>query len=716
MWFPQIETYDLLQKGGSKMGVTLKIGFNGRKKDLRPFWVPVVFELKPARSKRRLLFFIKNFDRQVKDDKDRRMSFFSIPNLPPGRYALSILEFHTGHPIISGKRLQLKGKEVGFALVKDYRAPKQPNTFAMDLVADAPYRIEGSCRHFPVVVFIQDVEPGEIKISSIELYDYPSTEEFQNRKLAEDAVYRVLDTGGNPVEKNGRPAFLDYDAGKRYETVNSDPWYRIILLDKDRLPVHEGDHWGYKKARYLQYMVKIQYRRLISDSKKFILRTRVPDCDLPKVAGWQYGDTHYHSEYTRNPYEYGGPLFMTAEAAKAMGLSWVTVTDHSYCLGHPKTPEEEAQGNRWQSYQRAVKKVNDRYEDVLLVGAEEITVRRGFYGLHLLSFGNPFVEDDHPLGFGSLGLKTVLERIRQSAESNGGFLYAAHPAYPGYVWEEEDYRLASDPRYKGVFLGLQVFNEKILYQQTTQSSMDVDYLNPFAMLDESGRRSHWSKELEEGVRKHWVEKLLVPSLREFQQAGILRKFFILGGSDAHMDFNFAFRPHMAFLIHYLNDNAFGKVRTLAYLPKTNGQELSGESLYRALRNGNSLATDGPVALFSLRPKNGGKTHHLGETVPHKPGEDLELSMEWKSTPEFGPVDKISLYLGTTRGERDITEQVCPPRSRKKGYEFEGSIERVLSKWETIPCYLRLEAGSGIDPESGETLFRCVTNPIWVVAG
>lgn len=702
------------------MGVTLKIRFMGRKKDLRPFWVPVVFELKPAGSKKPLLFFIKNFDCQVKDDKNRRMSFFSIPNLPPGRCTLSLLEFHTGHRIISGKRLMLKGKEVKFELVKKYWAPRQPNTFGMDLVADAPYRVQESHRYLPVVVFIQDVKPGEIKISSIELYDYPSAVGFQNHKLPENALYRVLDTEGTPIEKDGRPAFLDYDPGERYETVNSDPWYRILLLRKDRLPVYEGDHWGYKKTRYVQYMVNVRYRRFLSDSKQFILRTWVPDFNLPEVADWQYGDTHYHSEYTRNPYEYGGPLSMTAEVARAIGLSWVTVTDHSYCLSHPKTPPEKAQGNRWQTYQRAVEKVNERYEDVLLLGAEEITVRSGFYGLHLLSFGNPFVEDDHPMGFGSLGLKRVLERIRESAGCNGGFVYAAHPACSGYVWDEEDYRLASDPRYSGVFLGLQLFNEKILYQQTTQSTMDVDFLDPFAMLDESGRKSNWSKELDEGVRKHWVHGLLIPSLREWKEKGTLRKFFILGGSDAHMDFNFAFRPHMAFLIHYLNDNAFGKVRTLAYMPRTDGRVLTKENLYRALRNGNALATDGPVALFSLRPKNGGKTYRLGETVPMQPGEDLELSMEWKSTPEFGPVDQISLYLGTTRGETDITDQVRSPRSpkssRKKGYGFEGSIRQVFSKWQAMPCYLRLEAASGTAPETGESLFRCVTNPIWIVAG
>ena len=29
------------------------------------------------------------------------------------------------------------------------------------------------------------------------------------------------------------------------------------------------------------------------------------------------------------------------------------------------------------------------------------------------------------------------------------------------------------------------------------------------------------------------------------------------------------------------------------------------------------------------------------------------------------------------------------------------------------CEVRLEASSGIDPKTGEDLFRCVTNPIWI---
>ena len=82
------------------MGVTLKIRFNGQKEDLRAFWVPVVFELKRVGSRKPLRFLVENLDRNIKDEKDRRMSFFKIPNLAAGRYTLSILEFHTGHPII----------------------------------------------------------------------------------------------------------------------------------------------------------------------------------------------------------------------------------------------------------------------------------------------------------------------------------------------------------------------------------------------------------------------------------------------------------------------------------------------------------------------------------------------------------------------------------------------------------------------------------------
>jgi hypothetical protein len=700
------------------MSVTLKIRFPVRKKDLKKLWVPVVVELLATGTQKPLCFAAEDFDRDIKDEEDKQTCFYEIPGLPTGKYSLSILDFHTGHTIVQGKSVDLKDEKAEYSLLERYRVPKQTNTFGMDLVADAPYRIEKSHSYLPVIVLVKDIKPQEIKVRSIEIYNYSTAEEFLSRRLPQEAIYRVFDGDGKPVEREGRPSFLRFDPGEDYETVMDDPWFRIILLHKDRLQVMQGDHWGYKNVRYLQYLINIRYRKILNDndSKQFVFRTLVPDWNLPQVSGWYYGDTHYHSEYTLNPYEYGGPLSMTSEVARAIGLSWVTVTDHSYGLSHPRTQAEQEQGNRWQSYQRAIKETNERHGNVLLLGAEEITVRSHFAGLHLLSFGNPFIEDSHPLGFGSLGMKEALDRMTEGKESGRGFIFAAHPASSGYTWEEEDYQVATDPRYSQIFLGLQLFNEKILYEQTTRSSMDRDFLDPFAMLDETYRKKKWWKELDEGVQRHWVERLLLPSLREYEKKKNLRKFFILGGSDAHMDFNYAFRPHFAFLIHYLYDNAFGKVRTLAYLPKADGSPLTEESLLWALRNGNTLATDGPITLFSLRSEGSDRIYRLGETVLLPPGRGLEMSLEWKSSPEFGPVDKISLYLGTTTGETDITNQIHFPGPIKMRYGLEGSIKQVFSEWKTLPCYLRIEASSGIDAKNRFGLFHCVTNPIWVVKG
>jgi hypothetical protein len=62
------------------MGVTLKIRLHVWKEDLCAFWVPVVLELKPVGSKEPLRFFVENLNRKVKDERNRRMTFFKIPN------------------------------------------------------------------------------------------------------------------------------------------------------------------------------------------------------------------------------------------------------------------------------------------------------------------------------------------------------------------------------------------------------------------------------------------------------------------------------------------------------------------------------------------------------------------------------------------------------------------------------------------------------------
>jgi hypothetical protein len=709
------------------MSVRLKIKFSGSKNEIKPFWVPVAFELQPKKATKPIRILVKDFEKDIKDEPLKRSCYFEIPNLPRGVYAFRVHDLYTGFPIIQELNLELKAPEVEYVFKPRFRprfAPKamkqpgpivlkQPNTYAMDLTVDAPYRIEGTYPYLPIIVYIKDITPGEVRVKSIgfEIYSQPGG--FTS--LPPEWIYQVLDSDGTQLEKDGQPFLLRLDPGKDYETATTDPWYRIILLHKDKLKPLEGDYLGYKNVRYLQYQVKVTYRKLFEYKKQFAFRTLLPEFDLPCMEDWHYGDTHYHSDFTDNPYEYGGPLPMTAEAAKAVGFSWVTVTDHSYCLSHCKTPEEEEQGNRWLSYKKAVRETNERYKEILLVAAEEVTARRYISGLHLLSFRNPFIEDKHLMGFGSLTMQEVFEKIKESPGDNKGFLFAAHPASEGYVWKDSDYKTASDPEFGDLFVGLQVFNEKILYKRISQLSTESYVVDPFALFDENDRQRPWSKELQEGIRDHWVKRFLLPSLRQYRQKGNLKKCFILAGSDAHMDFNYALRPHPAFLLHYLNDNAFGKVRTLAYLPKQNGQSLTEQGLYDALRTGKTLLTDGPVALFYARPEGDSRVYRFGDTVTLPPGKNLEVFLEWRSTPEFGPIERMEMYLGTTKGEKKISDQIDFSKSRQSNFGLQGQLKHIFPSWTESPCYLRLEADTMIDPEADEGLFRCITNPIWIIA-
>ncbi len=691
---------------------TIRVAFDIGDHEMGRFWQPVIIELKRERSRKVIRTALEDY---TKLKKDNGTYYVEIEGIPRGTYTLKVIDADTGRPIVKGQTIELDKDKVEHKFEKR-AAAKQPNTPAMDLVVDAPYRLEKSCPYVPVIVYLKDVGPVKIRIRSIAFNHWTSSSGGTPQSLPPGSIVKVLDTKGAEVEENGMPAPLRFDEGEDYETVNTDPWYRIIHLDRKCFTPVDWTHPAYGKARYLHYCVIITFEGFlgIDRSKQIVLRTLVSEYDLPRVDGWLYGDTHFHSDFTDNPYEYGSPLPMSAEVARATGLAWVTVTDHSYCLGHTKTDEEEEQGNRWSSYKKAVADTNIRYPDVLLVAAEEVTVRKYFAGLHVLSYDNPFIEDTHIAGFGTLTMAEVFERILLSPQPRQGFLYAAHPSSNGYIWHEEDYAVVMNPRYRDLFCGLQIFNEKILMECTTDSSIDRPYLDPYEMFKKTDKKKSWSHDLDTGIREHWVEHFLRPSLREYTQIKTLKKYFVLAGSDAHMDFNCAFRPHPVFFIHTLNDNAFGKVRTLAYLPKEAGEALTEADLLGALKAGRALLSDGPIVFFSLRKKGDEKEYRFGDTFTIPPGESLDLHIEWQSNEEFGPIERIHLFRGTADAETDITDEIGLPTLGNKESGFHGSIVHTFSAWTESPCYLRMEAASRINPKTGEGLFRCVTNPIWIV--
>jgi hypothetical protein len=119
-------------------------------------------------------------------------------------------------------------------------------------------------------------------------------------------------------------------------------------------------------------------------------------------------------------------------------------------------------------------------------------------------------------------------------------------------------------------------------------------------------------------------------------------------------------------------------------------------------------------LFHLRIEGEDRVYRFGETVNLPSGKNLELMLEWQSTPEFGPIQVIKLVLGTPRGEKNISDEIRLPSLRKKEIGFNGQLKHLFTNWTQSPSYLRLQAASMIDPKTGEGLFWCFTNPIWIV--
>ena len=202
---------------------------------------------------------------------------------------------------------------------------------------------------------------------------------------------------------------------------------------------------------------------------------------------------------------------------------------------------------------------------------------------------------------------------------------------------------------------------------------------------------NYEKQWKEGIRA-W-DKLLKKSLNQTA----IRKLFIVGGSDAHGDFNFGILVN-PLSGNLMTDNAFGKVRTLVYC-----EEFTEEKLAESLKNGQCVVTDGPVVKFKItgsendRKKSGG----LGETISiTKP--KLKFEIEWKSTKEFGPVKEIKLF------KKRKSKLVGIKRHKPK----DGFSDLITLEWEQKQkiAYYRVEAWS----EKGSEKFYCFTNPIWVV--
>jgi hypothetical protein len=447
-------------------------------------------------------------------------------------------------------------------------------------------------------------------------------------------------------------------------------WHRIMAIPRQDLPdgpvrvdvLFTGRRQsGRRKNRTFRFH-NDNYRGLSHRP----LRTTLSTEPLPELPGWHPGEPHAHSSLTADQAEFGAPPDVTARLARAMGLRWMALTDHSYDLDdmadNPSINDPEL--GKWHRLKDTIDSLNRQHDDFTTLLGEEVSCgnARG-RNVHLLTYGVP----DFIPGSGdsaerwlhtrpTLSIRQVLDRVQQA----GGAAYAAHPEESGS------------------------FPERLLLRRGVWSSGDSVQRGLHGLQIWNGRRDG---SLRRG-RYHWIRLLL-------KGHGL----GLLGGNDAHGNFN-RFRQLRLPLVA-MRESAqqiFGGVRTYLRCPRPPDRT----QLLGALRGGCAVITDGPLATLSVTNEKG-RSADIGECLM---GETFELGISARSTPEFGALERIDLFLGKIGGRENRI------RSYRRGRDFSdryrADVEDVLAELKAR-VYLRVEAESA----AGARTCLAITNPIWL---
>jgi hypothetical protein len=466
------------------------------------------------------------------------------------------------------------------------------------------------------------------------------------------------------------------------------------------------------------------------------LRVRLGAPPFPHLPHWYRGDIHYHSGFTDNPAERGYPLSVTRQAALQADLNWVLLSDHSTDLDQARFAEEEHEAAQYR---------DGRF--VFIVG-EEVTVTSNepdsTTTLHMLALPSP---DDPDKGFpdpknaadtvimtgdGSFAspaipLKAALSRILAA----GGFAYAAHPDDPispllrGGSWNlKADYLAPGGKQLAPGLVGVELWNRgtTLTADDARDPYCERQDAPPSSCFQPDAEANQYAR-LEKGIKLSWLP-LLMQGLETASAGGDSPGFktFIAAGTDAHGDFNYeATMDAVDFLTHSLNrltgyaeNNALGKVTTVVNCPE--GMERRGEDVLRALREGRSVVSNGPLLVAGFDLDRNGSLDDPADiriggqvTLPSGPLPPLELA--WVSSQEFGPLTSIRLIVGSRQGEAAPQEIALPAGKALASdglfpVDWRDAFEKLGRTW----GYIRLEARTR--NQDGEE-FRCYTNPIWV---
>ena len=281
------------------------------------------------------------------------------------------------------------------------------------------------------------------------------------------------------------------------------------------------------------------------------LRFKVLNEFPPIAPGYVAGEMHCHTHYSADHVEYGATPEVLQQAAKAVGLDFVSCTDHAYDFAFTQedyTKEAQSPVPRFQKLREEIAALPNKDENgkpmpLLLAGEEVSAGNSKGENVHV----TVLAPDGYLPGLGDCGRYWLENRptrsIKQILNDTDAHCFAAHPFQQ---------------------MGLL---EKFIFRRGYWKPEDLNITNKKAKKNHSIRGlQFWNGIRDEGFklgREFWINEL-----------GKGNYLLPIGGNDAHGDLNDTTAVDLPLIsLKHTRAHIFGNVRTVIRLDERTGEAL-----------------------------------------------------------------------------------------------------------------------------------------------
>ncbi|MFC1726337.1 hypothetical protein ACFL4T_11980 [candidate division KSB1 bacterium] len=458
--------------------------------------------------------------------------------------------------------------------------PNILNNNIPEIISDTPVRINPG-EKIPVLVIVKDSHLYPIELSGIDVEIFKEEEKLQSLKLIDEKI-----------------------------KINQKFWYKVFYITPELKGLIELDVIFSIKSRDKAY----RYR---NNSYKFIKKHRLKVClsdeELPDSGRIIYGDLHYHSDYTDDVVEFGAPVDAAVAMAKASGLSFFAVTDHSYDLDDSRDDSHKNDSSlpKWENLQDEIK--SGTFENVTVIPGIEVSAgnQKG-RNVHLLVL-NPGKFYSGSGDSADVWLKNKPDNFIVNILKETG---------------DSELTIAAHPFEKRPFL------ERLFLRRGTWEYNDIKLEKISGLQILNGKEG---KIVKESIRK-WTDFLLKGE-----------KKYIYAGNDAHGNFNNLIKLKLPYvLLGQKSEHIFGKMKTGIYadvLPDKNG-------IIEKLKQGKCFVTTGPSIYTCLYNRD--EKYLPGDKTDNN---NLKLYFDIKSIKDFGELKSVSIIIGDLMQQKEIKHDI-----------------------------------------------------------